>query len=77
MFQRSPKNSRNMIKIIWNSLKKNFALINTMQRHECNNQRFSRILFYYTRKSYIYNKVNVHYLETTKKREKKSKRRRG
>jgi hypothetical protein len=36
-----------------------------MQRHECNNQSFSRILFYYTNNLYIYllyNKLTLHYL---------------
>jgi hypothetical protein len=39
-----------------------------MQQHECNNQSFSRILFCYAKNSYIYiyNKVNVNYLETKK-----------
>jgi hypothetical protein len=37
-----------MVKIIRYS-SKNFSLINTMQRHECNNQSFSRILFYYAK----------------------------
>jgi hypothetical protein len=48
-----------------------------MQRHECNNQSFSRILFYYAKNSYIYiyNKVNVHYLETKKREEKQVKER--
>jgi hypothetical protein len=26
-----------------------------MQRYECNNQSFSRLLFYYTKNLYIYN----------------------
>jgi hypothetical protein len=37
-----------------------------MQRHECNNQSFSRILFYYVNNLYIYllyNKLTLHYLE--------------
>jgi hypothetical protein len=48
-----------------------------MQRHECNNQSFSRILFYYAKNShiYIYNKVNVNYLETKKREEKQVKKR--
>jgi hypothetical protein len=39
-----------------------------MQRHECNNQRFSRFYFTSQKLIYIYNKVNVHYLETKKRR---------
>jgi hypothetical protein len=35
-----------------------------MQRHECNNQSFSRILFYSLKTYvYIYYKIIVHYLE--------------
>jgi hypothetical protein len=43
-----------------------FALRNTMQQHECNNQSTSRAHF--TRLTPIYNKIILHYLE---KREEK------
>jgi hypothetical protein len=37
-----------------------------MQWHECNNRGFSRILFYYAKNLYIYNKITLHYLEEKK-----------
>jgi hypothetical protein len=48
-----------------------FALRNTMQRHECNNQITSRAHF--TRLMPIYNKITLHYLE--KREEKQGKER--
>jgi hypothetical protein len=55
-------------------IRKPFAPINTMKQYECNNQSFSRILFYYAKNLYIYiymlyNKLTLHYLE---KREEKA-----
>jgi hypothetical protein len=46
-----------------------------MQQNECNKQSLSMILFYYAKNSYIYiyNKINIHYLETTKREEKQVK----
>jgi hypothetical protein len=56
--------------------RKPFAPINNMQRHECNNQSFSswtfilpcQKLIYIYIYIYIYNKVNIHYLETKRRR---------
>jgi hypothetical protein len=55
----------------FNMFRKLFALINTVQRYECNNQNTSRA--YLTRLTPIYYKITLHYLE--KRKEKQVKRR--
>jgi hypothetical protein len=45
-----------------------FALRNTMQLQECNNQNFSRVHF--TRLTPIYKKITLHFLEKGEKEEK-------
>jgi hypothetical protein len=59
-YENLPKTSTTYIIIFQTS----FALRNTIQRHECNNQSFSMVHF--TRLTTIYNKIALYYLEKEK-----------